>query len=66
MRAERRRVIPLPDDWRGKTVGFLDNAKASFDLLLGKLAEVLRQHYEIADIGLPWKTPVPIRPAWLT
>jgi hypothetical protein len=31
--AEMRRVIPLPDDWRGKLVGFLDNAKANFDLL---------------------------------
>ncbi len=25
--AERKRVLALPDEWRGKTVGFLDNAK---------------------------------------
>jgi hypothetical protein len=50
VRAETRRVIPLPANWRGKTVGFLDNTKPNFDLLIGKLGEVLRQRYEVADI----------------
>jgi hypothetical protein len=48
--AERKRVLALPDEWRGKTVGFLDNAKANFDILLGKLADVLRQQYGVAEI----------------
>ncbi len=45
-----KRLHPLPGDWRGKTVGFLDNTKPNFDLLLQKLGRLLRQQYQVAEI----------------
>jgi hypothetical protein len=48
--AEARRVIPLPGEWRGKTVGFLDNSKANFDRLIGKLGPLLREQYGVAEV----------------
>ena len=48
--AERKRVLTLPDEWRGKTVGFLDNAKANFDILIRQLGDVLRQQYGVAEL----------------
>jgi hypothetical protein len=34
MQAERKRVLTLPAEWRGKTVGFVGNAKANFAISL--------------------------------
>jgi len=48
--AQRKRVLRLPDEWRGKTVGFLDNAKANFDILIRQLGDVLRQQYGVAEL----------------
>ncbi len=44
------RPVPLPADLAGKTVGFLDNTKANFELLLGRLGELLRERYGIKGV----------------
>ncbi len=36
-------VPPLPHDWTGRTVGFLDNTKSNFDRLTGGIGELLRE-----------------------
>ena len=35
-------VPPLPSEWAGRTVGFLDNTKSNFDRLTADLGELLR------------------------
>lgn len=43
-------VPPLPRDWRGRTVGFLDNTKSNFDRLTGGLGDLLRERYGVAAV----------------
>ena len=40
----------LPRDWRGRTVGFLDNTKANFDRLTAGLGDLLRERYGVAAV----------------
>ena len=40
---------PLPD-LRGKTVGFIDNRKTNFDLLVDLMGTALREHYGVAQV----------------
>ena len=40
----------LPQDWAGKTVGFLDNTKSNFDRLTADLGELLRDKYGVKAI----------------
>jgi hypothetical protein len=43
-------VPPLPSDWAGRTVGFLDNTKSNFDRLTAGMGELLRQRYGVKAI----------------
>jgi citrate lyase synthetase len=43
-------VPPLPREWAGRTVGFLDNTKSNFDRLVTDLGELLRERYGVAAI----------------
>jgi hypothetical protein len=43
-------VPPLPRDWSGRTVGFLDNTKANFDRLADEMAVLLRQRYRVKAV----------------
>jgi hypothetical protein len=40
--------LPLPADLAGKTLGFLDNTKANFDLLAREMEALLRERHAIA------------------
>ena len=43
-------VPPLPREWAGRTVGFLDNTKSNFDRLTADLGELLRDRYGVKAI----------------
>jgi len=43
-------VPPLPRDWSGRTVGFLDNTKANFDRLADDIGSLLRQRYGVKAV----------------
>ncbi|MBI3457256.1 MAG: hypothetical protein HY002_15880 [Candidatus Rokubacteria bacterium] len=40
--------LPLPADLSGKTLGFLDNTKANFDLFIREMEARLRERYQLA------------------
>ncbi len=50
VKSETVAVPPLPGDWRGRTVGFLDNTKANFDRLTAALGDLLRERYGVRAI----------------
>lgn len=41
---------PLPREWRGRAVGFLDNTKANFDRLADTLGALLRERYGVETV----------------
>ena len=43
-------VPPLPREWAGRTVGFLDNTKSNFDRLTAGLGDLLRDTYGVKAI----------------
>jgi hypothetical protein len=43
-------IPPLPRDWTGRTVGFLDNTKPNFDRLVAGIADVLRERYGVREV----------------
>ena len=43
-------IPPLPADWTGRTVGFLDNTKANFDRLTGGIGELLRERHGVKAV----------------
>jgi hypothetical protein len=43
-------VPALPRDWRGRTVGFLDNTKPNFDRLAAGIGDALREHHGVRDV----------------
>lgn len=43
-------VPPLPSQWAGRTVGFLDNTKPNFDRLVAGMGEILRERYGVRAI----------------
>jgi hypothetical protein len=43
-------VPPLPREWAGRTVGFLDNTKSNFDRLTADLGELLRDKYGVKAV----------------
>jgi hypothetical protein len=55
--------VPLPDAIAGKRLGFLDNTKANFELLLRRMEERLRAEGALADVVYERKanpsTPAP-------
>lgn len=42
--------LPLPADLAGKTVAFLDNTKANFELLTREMAALLRERHGVARV----------------
>jgi hypothetical protein len=55
--------LPLPDTLAGKRLGFLDNTKANFELLLRRMEALMRQQVRLADVVYERKanpsTPAP-------
>lgn len=55
--------LPLPDTLAGKRLGFLDNTKANFELLLRRMEALLREQGKLADVVYERKanssTPAP-------
>jgi len=43
-------VPALPQDWSGRTVGFLDNTKSNFDRLVEDMGALLRERYGVKAI----------------
>lgn len=43
-------VPALPQEWTGRTVGFLDNTKANFDRLSDGLGDLLRERYGVRAV----------------
>lgn len=41
---------PLPHDWTGRTIGFLDNTKSNFDRLTGGIGELLRERHGVKTV----------------
>ena len=50
VRGETLAAPPLPDDWAGRTVGFIDNTKHNFDRLADELGALLRARYGVATV----------------
>jgi hypothetical protein len=40
----------LPSDWKGLSVGFLDNTKSNFDVLARELGALLVKEYGVREI----------------
>jgi hypothetical protein len=55
--------LPLPGALAGKRLGFLDNTKANFELLLHHMEALLRERWPVADVVYARKanssTPAP-------
>ena len=51
---ERRQATlalpPLPNDLRGLTVGFLDNTKHNFDLLVHEMGTLLKERFGVKAV----------------
>jgi len=43
-------VPALPREWKGLTIGFLDNTKANFDRLTMEMGELLRSAHGVAKV----------------
>jgi hypothetical protein len=43
-------VPPLPREWAGRTIGFLDNTKSNFDRLTAGIGDLLRERYGVAAV----------------
>ena len=50
VRQERLTVPPLPEEWAGRIVGFLDNTKHNFDRLAEGLGALLQAHHGVRAI----------------
>ncbi len=42
--------LPLPAELVGKTIGFLDNTKANFELLTRQMEALLRERHALAGV----------------
>ena len=49
-RASGAALAARPDELRGKTIGILDNGKANAGLLMGNVAELLKQRLGVANV----------------
>ena len=50
VRAESFTAPPLPSEWTGRTVGFIDNTKHNFDRLADDLGALLRERYGVRAV----------------
>jgi len=48
--ADTLRVPALPGSLTGRTVGFIDNRKANFDLLADEIGAILRAEHGVKDV----------------
>jgi hypothetical protein len=47
---EATAVPPLPREWAGRTIGFLDNTKSNFDRLAATIGDLLRERYGVTAV----------------
>ena len=47
---ESMAVPSLPQEWSGRTIGFLDNTKANFDRLTAEMGELLRASHGVTKV----------------
>jgi hypothetical protein len=50
VKQERIVVPPLPEDWTGRVVGFIDNTKHNFDRLANGLGALLQERYGVRAV----------------
>ncbi len=50
VKSESVKVPPLPGEWAGRTVGFLDNTKPNFDRLATEIGQILRDRYGVTRV----------------
>jgi hypothetical protein len=50
VKLERIAVPPLPEDWTGRVVGFIDNTKHNFDSLADGLGGLLQERYGVRAV----------------
>ena len=50
VKSETMTVPPLPSDWAGRTVGFVDNTKHNFDRLADEIGELLRDRFGVKAV----------------
>jgi hypothetical protein len=43
-------VPPIPRDWSGRSIGFLDNTKPNFDRLVIEMGALLRERYGVREV----------------
>jgi hypothetical protein len=48
--SEATTVPPLPREWAGRTIGFLDNTKSNFDRLTAGIGDLLRERYGVTAV----------------
>jgi hypothetical protein len=48
--SERVLIPPLPGEWRGRAIGFLDNTKPNFDRLAAEMGALLRERYGVREV----------------
>ena len=50
VKQERIVLPPLPEDWTGRVVGFIDNTKHNFDRLADGLGALLQERYGVRAV----------------
>jgi hypothetical protein len=50
VKQERVTVPPLPQEWTGRVVGFIDNTKHNFDRLAEGLGTLLQERYGVRAV----------------
>jgi hypothetical protein len=43
-------VPPIPRDWSGRSIGFLDNTKPNFDRLVVEMGALLRERHGVREV----------------
>lgn len=50
VQSERFTAPPLPAEWTGRKVGFIDNTKHNFDRLAEGIGAILRERYGVGEV----------------
>ncbi len=50
VKQERITIPPLPQEWTGRVVGFIDNTKHNFDRLAEGLGTLLQERYGVRAV----------------
>lgn len=63
VKSEHFAAPPLPAEWAGRKVGFIDNTKHNFDRLAEGIGAILRERYGVSEVVIRRKanasTPAP-------